>query len=347
MLANLNAIKALSIPLGLSDTQQYPPVPLETALEQCMSESVTSGASEQGAAHAPEPAIPPPNSNSRKVIGRPFPKGISGNPNGRPRIEPRVRRYARRYDRRMCKILASIAADEKVPPAERRRAAMDLVAIGSGRPAVTQEVLRPGPLVAMQFNGAPAPPPAGMDPVDAAVLLATEGHRLSSGQREGIVASIFERANTAAQRVAERRPRPAIEAPIAEPEPAEKPPPAGAPPALAESAAPEPSPVGLDDPLLDPPPPTRALAEPLQAAAPGLFDAAGCPTGAALLAGQRAREAAIATDRVEGEAVAAASKVQAAAEAAERARRMQPALDRALRVLRKPAEEPHDETERC
>lgn len=68
---------------------------------------------------------------------------------GRPRIEPRVRRYARKYDRRMCRVLASIAEDPKVTASERRRAAMDLVAIGSGRPAVTQEVVRPQPLVAL------------------------------------------------------------------------------------------------------------------------------------------------------------------------------------------------------
>jgi hypothetical protein len=69
-----------------------------------------------------------------------FKKGVSGNPAGRPKIEKRVRRYARRYDRRMCKVLASIAEDEKAPMAERRRAAMDLISVGSGRPALVQEI---------------------------------------------------------------------------------------------------------------------------------------------------------------------------------------------------------------
>jgi hypothetical protein len=58
----------------------------------------------------------------------------------------------------MCKVLASIAEDPKAPWAERRRAAMDLVSVGSGRPALIQEIAgrdgQPvGPLVALTFNG--------------------------------------------------------------------------------------------------------------------------------------------------------------------------------------------------
>jgi hypothetical protein len=105
---------------------------------------------------APEGADPP----ARKRIGRPFQPGQSGNPSGRPRVEPRVRRFARRYDRKMCRVLASIAEDPKVPPAERRRAAGDLIAIGSGRPALVQEISGKGgeplaPLVALNFGGQP------------------------------------------------------------------------------------------------------------------------------------------------------------------------------------------------
>ena len=102
---------------------------------------------------------PPAESVAKKYPNlTPWKPGQSGNPAGRPKIEPRVRRYARRYDRRMCQVLASIAEDPKVSASERRRAAMDLVAIGSGRPATTQELIgRPdaplGPLVALTFNG--------------------------------------------------------------------------------------------------------------------------------------------------------------------------------------------------
>jgi hypothetical protein len=103
------------------------------------------------------PSSTPPQ---RKTVGRPFAKGQSGNPGGRPPIEPRVRRYARKYDRRMCRALAEIAIDPKVPASERRRAAMDLIAVGSGRPALVQEIAGRngapvGPLVAFNFNNQP------------------------------------------------------------------------------------------------------------------------------------------------------------------------------------------------
>jgi hypothetical protein len=94
----------------------------------------------------------------RKFIAKQFQKGVSGNPSGRPRVEPRVRRYARKYDRKMCKTLAEIAQDTKLPAGERRRAAMDLIAVGSGRPALVQEIAgrngeQLGPLVALNFGG--------------------------------------------------------------------------------------------------------------------------------------------------------------------------------------------------
>lgn len=81
-----------------------------------------------------------PVPNGQRGGLRPWPKGVSGNPSGRPRIEKRVRRFARRYDRRMCKVLAEIAEDPKQPVSERRKAAMDLIAVGSGRPANVQEI---------------------------------------------------------------------------------------------------------------------------------------------------------------------------------------------------------------
>jgi len=104
----------------------------------------------------------PPAANPRLANLRPFPKGVSGNPSGRPKIEPRVRKYARRYDRRMCKVLAAIAEDKEVAPSERRKAAMDLIAVGSGRPATTQELVGKngapvGPLVAVNFNAQLSP----------------------------------------------------------------------------------------------------------------------------------------------------------------------------------------------
>jgi hypothetical protein len=94
---------------------------------------------------------------------RPWKPGQSGNPAGRPKIEPRVRKYARRYDRRAVKELFRIGTDPKAPHDTRRRALMDLIAVGSGRPALVQEVSgrdgQPvGPLVSLNFGAQPGQP---------------------------------------------------------------------------------------------------------------------------------------------------------------------------------------------
>jgi hypothetical protein len=122
------------------------------------------------AAETPSETNTPPSNVPRGL--KPWVKGQSGNPSGRPRIEPRVRRYARKYDMRMCKVLAEIAEDPKQPVSERRRAAMDLIAVGSGRPATTQELIGKagapvGPLVSVNLGAALTP--------ESAMRLMTEG----------------------------------------------------------------------------------------------------------------------------------------------------------------------------
>jgi hypothetical protein len=74
----------------------------------------------------------------------------------------------------MCRVLSSIAMDEKIAPSERRRAAMDLISVGSGRPALVQEIAgrdgQPvGPLVALTFNGQQ---PGALTPAQAYELMA-------------------------------------------------------------------------------------------------------------------------------------------------------------------------------
>ena len=100
-------------------------------------------------------APPSKRENSLRNLVR-HPKGVSGNPSGRRKIEPAVRRFARKFDRQMCAVLAALAMNPKVPPSERRRAAMDLIAVGNGRPALIQEIAGKdgapaGPLVNLSF----------------------------------------------------------------------------------------------------------------------------------------------------------------------------------------------------
>lgn len=108
----------------------------------------------EGGPAAADTSVPP---RRAALVGRPFQRGVSGNPHGRPKIEPRVRKLARCYDRRMVRVLASIAEDTTVAPSERRKCACELVAIGSGRPALVQEIAGKdgaafGPLVNMNFG---------------------------------------------------------------------------------------------------------------------------------------------------------------------------------------------------
>jgi len=164
----------------------------ETSTEMTMSEAENNP-------HAREEGDP-----RRKNLRPPWAKGVSGNPRGRVPIERRVRRYARRYDVRMCKVLASIAEDAKVPPAERRRAAMDLIAVGSGRPAVIQELAGRGgealgPLVALNFQ---TPPIGGLTPTDvyklmAAGLIPADPHHPAFVRRPSIDAEASTAADTA------------------------------------------------------------------------------------------------------------------------------------------------------
>jgi hypothetical protein len=117
----------------------------------------------------PASNLPP----AKRVIGRPFPKGVSGNPSGRPRLEARIRRYARKYDRRLVDELWKLGTDPKVPADVRRRTLMDLQAIGSGRPPTTQELVgRPdaplGPLVSLTFQGQQ---PSALTPAQAYELM--------------------------------------------------------------------------------------------------------------------------------------------------------------------------------
>ena len=68
----------------------------------------------------------------RKLPGRPFEPGKSGNPGGRPRILADVQEAARKYTAEAMDTLATIMRDDKAPPATRVAAANSLLDRGWG-----------------------------------------------------------------------------------------------------------------------------------------------------------------------------------------------------------------------
>ena len=66
--------------------------------------------------------------------GRPFPKGISGNPGGRPKVLGDVQELARQKSPEAITTLANIMHNEKAPPAARVAAANALLDRGYGKP---------------------------------------------------------------------------------------------------------------------------------------------------------------------------------------------------------------------
>jgi hypothetical protein len=66
--------------------------------------------------------------------GRPFPKGVSGNPGGRPKVLGDVQELAREQSPQAINTLSKIMNDEKTPPAARVAAANALLDRGYGKP---------------------------------------------------------------------------------------------------------------------------------------------------------------------------------------------------------------------
>ena len=67
--------------------------------------------------------------------GRPFPKGISGNPGGRPKVLGEVQELARQKSPEAVNTLSNIMHDEKAPPAARVTVANALLDRGYGKPS--------------------------------------------------------------------------------------------------------------------------------------------------------------------------------------------------------------------
>jgi hypothetical protein len=95
--------------------------------------------------------------------GRPFQKGLSGNPGGRPKVLGDVQELAREKSPEAITTLANIMRDDKAPPAARVAAANALLDRGYGKPTqpISQTVARVDPssindeeLAAIAMNGA-------------------------------------------------------------------------------------------------------------------------------------------------------------------------------------------------
>lgn len=66
--------------------------------------------------------------------GRPFQKGVSGNPGGRPKVLGDVQELARQKSPEAIETLSNIMRDEKAAPAARVAAANALLDRGFGKP---------------------------------------------------------------------------------------------------------------------------------------------------------------------------------------------------------------------
>src|SRR5215475_12262961 len=95
--------------------------------------------------------------------GRPFQKGVSGNPGGRPKVLGDVQELARQKSPEAINTLSNIMHDEKAPPAARVAAANALLDRGYGKPTqpISQTVAKADPstisdeeLAAIAMNGA-------------------------------------------------------------------------------------------------------------------------------------------------------------------------------------------------
>lgn len=81
---------------------------------------------------------------AKRVVGRPFKPGQSGNPTGRPKIRKDLRDLARTHTTQAVQTLADMTANPKTPAMARVAAAQALLDRGYGKPTeYVQEGINP------------------------------------------------------------------------------------------------------------------------------------------------------------------------------------------------------------
>jgi hypothetical protein len=150
------------------------------------------------------------DSSARRVVGRPFQPGVSGNPGGRAKGNAAAKAHVRDLSIAVADRMWTLANDPKTPVSEARRLLYDLWVFAWGRPesVVRQRIVGPpvapaGPLVNINMRG---PGDMPMSPEQAYAFLV--------GRPNADPAQI-ERAHRIIDEAA-ARPKP-LPAPIAEP----------------------------------------------------------------------------------------------------------------------------------
>ena len=91
-----------------------------------------------------------------RIVGKPFPKGQSGNPGGRPAALRDVTELARSYAPDAIKTLAAVMLDEETPPAARVGAASAILDRGFGKAPQAVQMSGPdgGPIETHEYTNA-------------------------------------------------------------------------------------------------------------------------------------------------------------------------------------------------
>ena len=97
--------------------------------------------SDAGIAEHSENTAPP------RVVGRPFPKGVSGNPGGRTSLEYEFRELCRTYSPEAVETLLGVMRKEKAMSSAKVQAARVLLAYAWGAPKGTDETSQDNRLI--------------------------------------------------------------------------------------------------------------------------------------------------------------------------------------------------------